>query len=224
MHLRQARGLRALSSFHPFPEHTIMSKNLKGKHVAILATDGFEHSELTEPRKALQEAGAQVSVVSPHSGRIRSWVKADWGDEVDVDLELSAANAEDFDALVLPGGPINPDHLRVNKSAISFIRDFADSKKPIAAICHGPWTLIEVGAVKGRRVTSWPSLQTDLRNAGANWVDEEVVVDQGLVTSRKPDDLPAFNRKMIEEIAEGVHERRKPAERGIKSHSHPATG
>ena len=184
-----------------------MTKDLSGKHVAILATDGFEHSELTEPRKALQQAGARVSIVSPHSGHIRSWVGANWGEKIHVDLELSAADAEDFDALVLPGGQINPDHLRVNRSAISFIGHFAASKKPIAAICHGLWPLIEVGVVKGRRVTSWPSLQTDLRNAGANWVDEEVVVDQGLVTSRKPDDLPAFNQKMMEEIAEGVHAR-----------------
>lgn len=187
-----------------------MSKDLKGKHVAILATDGFEHSELVEPRQALHDAGAQVSVVAPHPGRIRGWSGGDWGDEVEVDLELSATDAGDFDALVLPGGPINPDHLRVNDSAVAFIRDFAGSNKPIAAICHGLWPLIEVDAVRGRRVTSWPSLQTDLRNAGADWVDEAVVVDQGLVTSRKPDDLPAFNRKMIEEIAEGVHHHRRP--------------
>jgi protease I len=184
-----------------------MSSKLSGKRVAVLATDGFEQSELLEPLKALREAGATPEVVSPKSGRIRGWNHTDWGQEVDVDLELISADADEYDALVLPGGVMNPDHLRIDKRAVQFIKAFVDAKKPIAAICHGPWPLIEAGGVKGRRMTSWPSLATDLRNAGAQWVDEEVVVDKGLVTSRKPDDLPAFNRKMIEEIAEGAHER-----------------
>ena len=185
-----------------------MTAKLEGKRVAILATDGFEQSELLEPMKALREAGAAVEIVSPKSGSIKAWNHSDWGEEIEVDVELSAD-----DALVLPGGVMNPDHLRANRSAVEFVRDFAAAKKPVAAICHGPWTLIEAGAVRGRRLTSWPSLKTDLRNAGADWVDEEVVVDQGLVTSRKPDDLPAFNRRMIEEIAAGVQDRR-PQRRG----------
>ncbi|PPE72540.1 protease [Solimonas fluminis] len=184
-----------------------MSARLEGKRVAILATDGFEQSELLEPLKALREAGARADVISPKSGRIRGWQHTDWGQEIDVDIELASADADDYDALVLPGGVMNPDHLRANRSAVQFVKDFADARKPIAAICHGPWTLIEAGAVKGRQLTSWPSLRTDLINAGARWVDEAVVTDQGLVTSRKPDDLPAFCRKMIEEIAEGPHER-----------------
>lgn len=184
-----------------------MSSKLSGKRIAVLATDGFEQSELLEPLKALREAGATPEVVSPKSGRIRGWNHTDWGQEVDVDLELISADADEYDALVLPGGVMNPDHLRIDKRAVQFIKAFVDARKPIAAICHGPWPLIEAGGVKGRRMTSWPSLATDLRNAGAQWVDEEVVVNKGLVTSRKPDDLPAFNRKMIEEIAEGVHER-----------------
>lgn len=183
-----------------------MSARLEGKRVAILATDGFEQSELLEPLKALREAGAIAEIVSPKSGKIRGWKHTDWGQEVDVDVELSKADADDYDALVLPGGVMNPDHLRANRSAVQFVKDFNDARKPIAAICHGPWTLIEAGAVKGRQITSWPSLRTDLTNAGAKWVDQEVVIDQGLVTSRKPDDLPAFCRKMIEEIAEGPHE------------------
>lgn len=190
-----------------------MTEKLEGKRVAILATDGFEQSELLEPLKALREAGATTEVVSPKSGRIKGWNHTDWGQEVEVDVELSAADADSYDALVLPGGVMNPDHLRANRRAVEFVREFVAAKKPVAAICHGPWTLIEAGAVRGRRLTSWPSLKTDLRNAGADWVDEEVVVDQGLVTSRKPDDLPAFNRRMIEEIAEGVHDR-KPGRRG----------
>lgn len=184
-----------------------MSSKLEGKRVAILATDGFEQSELLEPMKALREAGATPEIVSPKSGHIRAWNHTDWGQEVPVDIELISADADEYDALVLPGGVMNPDHLRMDRRAVQFVKAFVDAKKPIAAICHGPWTLIEAGAVKGRRITSWPSLCTDLRNAGAEWVDEEVVVDRGLVTSRKPDDLPVFNRKMIEEIAEGVHDR-----------------
>ena len=182
-----------------------MADELKGKKVAVLVDHGFEQSELLEPKKALEQAGAEVQVVSPQSGEVKGWQHADWGQTVRVDRELGSARPSDFDALVLPGGVMNPDRLRANPKAVSFVREFVTANKPIAAICHGPWTLIETGAVKGRRVTSWPSLKTDLTNAGASWVDEQVVVDRGLVTSRKPDDIPAFNRKMIEEFAEGRH-------------------
>lgn len=190
-----------------------MSQQLNGKRVAILATDGFEQSELLEPKRALEGAGATSQVISLKSGKIKGWSNQNWGDEVDVDGTVDAVSADQFDALVLPGGVINPDQLRVSPEAVAFVKAFVDAKKPIAAICHGPWTLIEAGGVKGRRMTSWPALKSDLTNAGATWSDEEVVVDQGLVTSRKPDDLPAFNAKMIEEIAEGRHERAKGAHR-----------
>jgi len=170
---------------------------LQGKRVAILATDGFEQSELLEPRKALDEAGAKTQVVSPADKKIRGWNHKDWGTEVAVDVPLQSANADEFDALLLPGGVMNPDQLRMKPEAVAFVKRFTDAGKPIAAICHGPWTLIEAGAVRGRTITSWPSLKTDLKNAGANWVDKEVVADGGLVTSRKPDDIPAFNREMI---------------------------
>jgi len=185
-----------------------MPGKLEGKKVAILAADGFEQSELLEPRKALREAGAETVIVSLKSGRIQGMKHAEKGEQVDVDLTLDQADADEFDALVLPGGVMNPDALRMNPKAVHFVKDFHAARKPIAAICHGPWLLIEADVVDGRRVTSWPSLKTDLRNAGAEWTDAEVVCDRGLVTSRKPDDLPAFNRKMIEEIAEGRHERR----------------
>ena len=178
---------------------------LKGMKVAILATDGFEQSELLEPRKALQEAGAATEVVSPRGGRIRGWNHTEWGQEVSVDRELHSADPGEYDALVLPGGVMNPDKLRTIPAAVSFARSFFEAGKPVAAICHGPWTVIESGAARGHRMTSWPSLQTDLRNAGADWVDEEVVVDGKLVTSRKPDDIPAFNRATIELLA---HHRR----------------
>lgn len=180
---------------------------LQGKKVAVLATDGFEQVELEKPVEALKAAGAEVEVVSPKAGDIQGFQHHDKGDKVHVDRELAHANAEDYDAIVLPGGVINPDALRLEPRAIDFIRSFAQAAKPIAAICHGPWTLINAEAVEGRRMTSWPSLEADLRNAGAEWVDEEVVVDQGLVTSRKPDDLPAFCAKMVEEFAEGPHAR-----------------
>jgi protease I len=172
---------------------------LKGLRVAILATDGFEQSELTEPKKALEAAGALTEVVSPKGkgDRLRGWNHKDWGLEVAVDRELKNADASGYDALVLPGGVMNPDSLRMNSSAVAFVRSFFEAGKPVAAICHGPWTVIESGAAKGHRMTSWPSLATDLRNAGAEWVDEEVVVDGQLVTSRKPDDLPAFNRELL---------------------------
>jgi protease I len=178
---------------------------LTGCKVAILSEEGFEQSELLQPKEALQKAGAEVFVVSPRSGSIKAWNKTNWGETVPVDLTLEEADGQEFDALMLPGGVMNPDKLRMNEQAVEFVRKFVDSGKPIAAICHGPQTLIEAGAVEGRTMTSWPSLKTDLINAGANWVDREVVVDDGLITSRKPDDIPAFNTKMIEEFAEGEH-------------------
>jgi protease I len=184
-----------------------MPEKLTGKRVAILATNGFEQSELEEPKKALEAAGAQTHVVSLSQGQIRGWQHTDWGNSVHVDVPIARANPDDYDGLVLPGGVINPDKLRMDAEAIDFVRAFVRSSKPIAAICHGPWLLINAEAVRGRTVTSWPSLRVDLENAGARWVDEPVVVDQGLVTSRKPDDLPAFNRKLIEELAEGRHAR-----------------
>jgi len=178
---------------------------LDGMKVAILATDGFEQSELLEPRKALQQAGATTEVVSPKGGRIRGWNRTEWGQEVDVDKSLEEADPEEYDALVLPGGVMNPDKLRAIPAAVSFAKSFFQADKPVAAICHGPWTVIESDAAKGHRMTSWPSLQTDLRNAGAEWVDEEVVVHGKLVTSRKPDDIPAFNRATIELFAQNRH-------------------
>jgi protease I len=187
-----------------------MANELKGKKIAILATDGFEQAELIEPQKALKEAGAAVEVISPtegpaktqKSGEIKGWNKTDWGETVKVDRDLKDVKAEDYDGLVLPGGVMNPDKLRQCKVAIGFVKDFFAQKKPVGAICHGPWTLIEAGVVKGRVLTSWPSLKTDLANAGAKWVDQEVVDDNGLITSRKPDDLPAFNEKLIEEFGQ----------------------
>ncbi len=170
---------------------------LQGKRIAILATHGFEQSELLEPKKALEEAGATTEVISPADGKIKGWNHKDWGQEVSVDAALKSANADDFHALLLPGGVMNPDQLRMQPEAVAFVKHFVDAGKPIAAICHGPWTLIEAGAVRGRTMTSWPSVKTDLKNAGANWVDKEVVTDGTIVTSRKPDDIPAFNREMI---------------------------
>jgi len=183
-----------------------MAQELNQKKVAILATDGVEQVELLQPKQALEGAGAQIHVVAPKNGSIQGWNHYEKGDSIPVDKTLDQANPNDYDALVLPGGTVNPDQLRVNEKAIQFVKAFFEAGKPVAAICHGPWTLIEADAVKGRTVTSWPSLRTDLSNAGANWVDQEVVVDQGLVTSRNPQDIPAFNRKLIEEIAEGKHE------------------
>lgn len=182
-----------------------MAQSLQNKTVAVLATDGFEQIELTEPVKALRDAGATVRIVAPKGGQIQGWNHHDKGDRVDVDVTLDQADPKSFDALVLPGGVMNPDALRLEPKAIAFVRNFAQSDKPIAAICHGPWTLIDAGGVRGKRMTSWPSLKTDLSNAGATWEDKEVVTDHGLVTSRKPDDIPAFCRKMIEEFAEGRH-------------------
>jgi len=178
---------------------------LTGMKIAVLATDGFEQVELTKPVEALKAAGAKVEVIAPKAGHIQGFNHHDKGDLTTVDRTLADADAGDYAGLVLPGGVINPDALRLEDAAIDFIRSFVDGSKPIAAICHGPWTLINAGGVSGRRMTSWPSLQVDLKNAGAHWVDEKVVVDNGLVTSRKPDDLPAFCAKMIEEFAEGRH-------------------
>lgn len=182
-----------------------MSAQLSSKKVAILATDGFEQSELEGPLNALRDAGAEVKIISPRAGTIQGMNHAEKGSKFEVDIVLSDAKPSDYDALVLPGGLMNPDELRSTPAAVDFVRDFADEGKPIAAICHAPWLLIEADVIRGRRLTSWPAIQTDVRNAGGDWVDEEVVVDQGLVTSRMPDDIPAFNRKMIEEIAEGKH-------------------
>jgi protease I len=184
-----------------------MANQLNGKKIAVLATDGFEQVELTEPVKALKDAGAEVHVVSPKGGTIQGFKHYDKADKIPVDATLESVDAGRYEALVLPGGVINPDALRLEPKAIGFIRDFVNAKKPIAAICHGPWTLIDAGGVKGKTMTSWPSLKTDLSNAGAHWVDEPVVTDKGLVTSRRPDDLPDFCRKMIEEFAEGRHTR-----------------
>lgn len=182
-----------------------MSRELSGKRVAILVADGFEQVELTEPKAALEKAGAVTAIVSPNGNEVRGWQHTKWGDTFPVDVQLDNVESQDFDALLLPGGVINPDKLRMVPEAIEFIKGFVRDRKPIAAICHGPWTLIDAEAVRGRTITSWPSLKTDLFNAGAKWVNEEVVVDNGIVTSRKPDDIPAFNRKMIEEFAEGRH-------------------
>jgi protease I len=184
-------------------------QSLNGKTVAILVEDGFEQVELTSPKQALEEAGAKTHIISPKRGKVKGWEHTKWGDEFPVDVSVEQANANDYDALLLPGGVMNPDKLRTSKPAVQFVRSFFEQKKPVAAICHGPWILVEADVVNGRKVTSYPSIQTDLKNAGAKWVDQEVVVDEGLVTSRKPDDLPAFNRKLVEEIAEGQHERQR---------------
>jgi protease I len=188
-----------------------MSKQLEGKKIAILATDGFEQVELTEPKKNLEAAGAKVTVLSikpgegGKSGEIKGWDKTDWGKTVKVDGLVYNAKTDDFDALVLPGGQINPDKLRIDEGAVAFVKAFADSGKTVAAICHGSWTLIEAGVVKGRTMTSWPSVHTDLKNAGARWVDKEVVVDGNLITSRKPGDIPAFSKAIVEAVEKGTN-------------------
>lgn len=179
-----------------------MAEKLLNKRVAILATDGFEQAELEGPLNALREAGAKVSIVSPKRGKIQGMIHADKGDQIDVDVLLADADVDDFDALMLPGGLLNPDTLRATEAAVNFVQDFADADKPIAAICHAPWLLIEADLVDGRRLTSWPAIHSDVENAGGHWVNEPVVVDDGLVTSRMPADIPAFNEKMIEEFAE----------------------
>jgi protease I len=181
-------------------------QNLGGKRVAILVEDGFEQVELTSPKEALEKAGAHTDIVSPKKDKVKGWDHTSWGNEYAVDVPLEQADPNQYDALLLPGGVMNPDKLRTNQQAVRFVRSFFEAQKPVAAICHGPWILIEAGVVQGRELTSYPSIKTDLRNAGAHWVDREVVVDQGLVTSRNPDDLPAFNRKLVEEVSEGRHE------------------
>lgn len=181
-------------------------QQLDGKRVAILVAEGFEQAEMTEPREALNAAGARTTLVSPAEGQVQAFQHHDKGDMFPVDLPLAQADPGEFDALLLPGGALNPDQLRTQPEAVAFVKAFFEQNKPVAAICHAPWTLIEAGVVRGRTMTSWPSLQTDLRNAGATWVDQEVVTDNGLVTSRNPGDIPAFNRKMIEELAEGRHD------------------
>ncbi len=184
---------------------------IEGKRVAILVAEGFELSEMTGPKKVLEDAGAKTAIVSPAKGEVQGWKHFDKADKFKVDVPVDAANADEFDALLLPGGVANPDQLRGNPKAVQFVKRFVESGKPIGVICHGPWTLIEAGAVEGRTMTSWPTLKTDLQNAGAKWVDQEVVVDKGIVSSRKPDDVPAFSRKLIEEIAEGAHKERRAA-------------
>ena len=186
---------------------------LRGKRVAIIAADMVEQVELVEPRKALEAAGAKTELLSIKPGTIQGFNHFDKADEHKVDKLIEEADASDYDALLIPGGVGNPDQLRADENVVQFTRHFFEQGKPVAAICHGPWVLVEAGAVKGRKLTSWPSLQTDIRNAGGNWVDEKVVVDEGLVTSRKPDDIPAFNRKMVEEFAEGIHARQRASVR-----------
>jgi protease I len=182
-----------------------MEQTLAGKKVAILVADGFEQVEMTKPREALNEAGAETKIVSPASGQVQGMNHADKADKFNVDIPLEQARPEEFDALMIPGGLMNPDQLRSSKQALEFVRHFFENRKPVAAICHAPWVLIDAGVVRGRTMTSWPAIKTDVRNAGATWVDKEVVVDNGLVTSRKPDDIPAFNKKMVEEFSEGKH-------------------
>ena len=186
--------------------------SLNGVKVAILVTDGFEQDELLQPRKALDQAGADTKVVSPKDEKVRGWTHNDWGATITVEERLNEAKPEQFDALLLPGGVMNADKLRMDPKAVAFVKSFFDSGKPVAAICHGPWAVIEAGAARGRKITSWPSLKTDLRNAGAEWVDQEAVVDGNLVSSRKPDDIPAFNQAMIDLFSRG------------KSHAAHATG
>lgn len=182
-----------------------MKEDLSGKRVAIVVANGFEQIEMTDPREALDEAGAETDLVSNEGGEVKGWEHTEWGETFDVEVSIDDANPDDYDALLLPGGVMSPDRLRRDERVLAFVRAFFEAGKPVAAICHGPWTLIDAGVVEGRRVTSYPSIRKDLENAGAEWVDEEVVVDQGLVTSRRPDDLPAFDAKMIEEFAEGRH-------------------
>jgi protease I len=188
-----------------------MGNDLKGKKIAILVADGFEQVELTGPKEALEAAGAEIEIVSPADGEVQGWNHDDKADRFPVGMPLNLARSDDYDALVLPGGVRNPDQLRMSTRAVEFVDGFFATGKPVAAICHAPWLLIETEVLKGKNITSWPSLKSDLMNAGAHWVDRDVVVDNGLITSRKPQDIPAFNKKMIEEFAEGRHTRRQAA-------------
>ena len=194
-----------------------MADQLKGRRVAILATDMFEEVELAEPKKALEQAGAETELISLQPGEIQGFNHYDKAGSWKVDRTVEEVSAADYEALLLPGGVGNPDTLRMDENAVQFVREFFEQGKPVAAICHGPWTLVEAGVVRDRTLTSWPSLQTDIRNAGGNWVDEQVHVDNGLVTSRKPDDIPAFNQKMIEEFAEGRHEGQRAGTEAVAS-------
>ena len=188
-----------------------MAANLSGKKIAILATDGVEQVELTEPRKALEGAGARTELISPKPDQIKAWKFKEWGANLKVDQRVDEVRPQDYDALLLPGGAMNPDHLRMDSGAVDFVRQFVSTGKPVAAICHGPWTLIEAGVVAGKTMTSWPSVKTDLRNAGANWVDREVVTDGQFITSRKPDDIPAFSHALIEAVSRGTQQARAAA-------------
>ena len=182
-----------------------MANDLSGKRIAIVVANGFEQIEMTDPREALENAGAETDLISIEDGEVKGWEHTAWGDAFPVDVPIEDADPDDYDGLLLPGGVMNPDRLRKDDRVVEFVRAFFDEAKPVASICHGPWTLIEAGVVSGRRLTSYPSIRTDLENAGAEWVDEEVVVDNGLVTSRSPEDLAAFDEKMVEEFAEGRH-------------------
>lgn len=194
--------------------------NIEGLKVAILVENGFEQSEMTEPRMALDRAGAKTQIVSPAEGdNVRGWKSKDWGDEFPIDVHLEQANPGRYDALLLPGGVMNPDRLRMQPKAVEFVSAFFDDQRPVAMICHGPWTILEASRVRGRKITSWPSLKTDLRNAGANWIDQEVVVDGNMVSSRKPDDIPAFNREMIRLFGKSKSSRRDDqAEARVPNH------
>jgi len=194
-----------------------MAEELQGKRVAILVADGFEQIELTGPRQALDQAGARTEIVSPSSGQVQGWNHDEKADRFPVDVPLAQASAQNYDALLLPGGVQNPDYLRTMPEAVRFVHDFFTQNKPVAAICHGPWTLVEAGVLRGRTLTSWPSLQTDIRNAGGTWIDREVVVDNGLITSRKPDDIPAFNARVIEEFREGFHAQSQGGTAGVRA-------
>lgn len=179
-------------------------QNLQGMKVAILVADGFEQVEMVQPRKALENAGASTRIISPNDGQVRGWNHTEWGDKFPVDVTLDHAQAAEYDALLLPGGVMNPDKLRMLPAAVEFVKSFFAADKPVAVICHGPWSIIEAGAAHGRRIASWPSIKTDLKNAGAEWVDEELVIDGNLVSSRKPDDIPAFNRGMIQVFSKAL--------------------
>jgi protease I len=201
------------------------TSQLNGKRIAIIATDGVEQVELTEPRHALEDADARTDVIAPKEGTIKGWQHDHWGDPIKVDVPLANANPDDYDALVVPGGVINADHLRTDKQAVQFVRSFFEAGKPVAVICHGPWMLVEAGVTQGRTLTSWPSLQTDLRNSGADWVDRAVVADEGLVTSRKPADIPAFNAEMLRVFADGARAQRTSASsRASAASGRPSAG